>query len=138
MRKRFVGVDGKDLLQVYPKKNIWERKEQEEFIRDLRPIDKKVTGTPVELLEYTTLLKNSFQQAAFYSLIAIAILVFIHFRSLSCVVLSLLPVGFGFMWMVGLMGLGDVPFNPANIMTLPLVIGIRVTNRVHILNRLAE
>jgi hopanoid biosynthesis associated RND transporter like protein HpnN len=138
LRNRFVGVHGKYLLQVYPKKNIWERKEQEEFIRDLRAIDKQVTGTPVELLEYTTLLKNSFQQAAFYSLIAIAILVFIHFRSLSCVVLSLLPVGFGFIWMVGLMGLGDVPFNPANIMTLPLVIGIGVTNGIHILNRFAE
>jgi len=138
LRNRFVGVHGKYLLQVYPKKNIWDRKEQEEFIRELRKIDPKVTGTPVELLEYTTLLKNSFQQAAFYSLIAIAILVFIHFRSLACVVLSLLPVGFGFLWMVGLMGLGDVPFNPANIMTLPLVIGIGVTNGIHILNRFAE
>jgi hypothetical protein len=31
-----------------------------------------------------------------------------------------------------------VPFNPANIMTLPLVIGIGVTNGIHILNRVAE
>ena len=36
------------------------------------------------------------------------------------------------------MGLLDVPFNPANIMTLPLVIGIGVTNGIHILNRFAE
>jgi uncharacterized protein len=36
------------------------------------------------------------------------------------------------------MGLRDVPFNPANIMTLPLVIGIGVTNGIHILNRFAE
>ena len=31
-----------------------------------------------------------------------------------------------------------IPFNPANIMTLPLVIGIGVTNGIHILNRFAE
>ena len=36
------------------------------------------------------------------------------------------------------MGWFDVPFNPANIMTLPLVIGIGVTNGIHILNRFAE
>ncbi len=36
------------------------------------------------------------------------------------------------------MGLCDVPLNPANIMTLPLVIGIGVTNGIHILNRFAE
>ena len=40
--------------------------------------------------------------------------------------------------MVGLMGVLGVPFNPVNIMTLPLVIGIGVTNGVHILNRYAE
>jgi predicted RND superfamily exporter protein len=47
-------------------------------------------------------------------------------------------VGIGSLWMVGLMGWLGVPFNPANIMTLPLVIGIGVTNGIHILNRFAE
>src|ERR1700751_3910683 len=36
------------------------------------------------------------------------------------------------------MGLFHVQFNPENIMTLPLVIGIGVTNGIHILNRFAE
>ena len=49
-----------------------------------------------------------------------------------------MPVFLGFLWMLGLMGFSDIPFNPANIMTLPLVIGIGVTNGIHILNRFAE
>ena len=44
----------------------------------------------------------------------------------------------GSLWMVGLMGWFDIPFNPANIMTLPLVIGIGVTNGIHVLNRYEE
>jgi predicted RND superfamily exporter protein len=92
----------------------------------------------VQLYEYTSLLKKSYQQAAWYALGAIALLVFIHFKSLSAVVLALLPVGIGSIWMTGLMGKFDIPFNPANIMTLPLVIGIGVTNGIHILNRFAE
>lgn len=138
LRNRFVGVTGKHLLQIYPKHDIWDRKAQEEFVADLRKVDPRVTGTPVQLLEYTTLLKKSFEEAALYSLLAIAILVFIHFRKISCVVLSLIPVGIGFLWMVGLMGAFGIPFNPANIMTLPLVVGIGVTNGIHILNRFAE
>jgi uncharacterized protein len=138
LRHRFVGVTGKYLLQVYPKYDVWQRANQEKFIADLRTIDPNVTDTPVQLYEYTTLLKNSYERAAWYSLIAIAILVFIHFRSLLAVVLSLLPVGIGTLWLVGLMGWLDIPFNPANIMTLPLVIGIGVTNGIHILNRFAE
>jgi predicted RND superfamily exporter protein len=138
LRNRFIGVHGKLLIQVYPKKDVWDRKAQEEFIRELRTIAPKVTGTPIQLYEYTTLLKESFQQAAWYSLIAIVILVFVHFRKVSCVVLSLVPVAVGAIWMIGMMGAFNVPFNPANIMTLPLIIGIGVTNGIHILNRFAE
>jgi predicted RND superfamily exporter protein len=138
LRNRFVGISGKFLLQVYPKYDVWQRGNQEKFIADLRTIDPNVTGTPVQLYEYTTLLKSSYEKAAVYSLIAIAILVFIHFRSFGAVILSLLPVGIGTLWLVGLMGWLKIPFNPANIMTLPLVIGIGVTNGIHILNRFAE
>jgi uncharacterized protein len=138
LRSRFYGVTGKHLLQVYPKHDVWERPEQEAFIRDLRTVDRRATGTPVQLYEYTGLLRKSFEEAALYSLVAIGILVFIHFRSLVCVVLALIPVGVGFVWMLTMMGLTGIPFNPANIMTLPLVVGIGVTNGIHILNRFAE
>ena len=145
LRHRFVGVTGKQLLQVYPRKDVWQRAHQEEFImalrRELNPDGKDnpvITGTPVQLYEYTGLLRRSYEEAALYSLAAIAILVFIHFRTLTAVFLSLLPVGIGSLWLAGLMGWLDLPLNPANIMTLPLIVGIGVTNGIHILNRFAE
>ncbi|MBP7827814.1 MAG: MMPL family transporter [Verrucomicrobia bacterium] len=137
-RDRFVGVTHKYLLQVFPRQDVWQRGYQKEFIDQLRTVDPNVTGTPVQLYEYTSLLKDSYEEAAWYSLGAIAVLVFLHFRSLVAVVLALLPVAVGSLWLVGLMGWRGVPFNPANIMTLPLVIGIGVTNGIHILNRFAE
>lgn len=141
IRNQFVGRTGKFMVQVYPKKDVWQHENQREFIDQLRsavPNPESVTGTPVQLYEYTTLLKNSYQQAALYALAAIAVMVFLHFRSFLCVVLSHLPVAIGTTWTVGLMGAAHIPFNPANIMTLPLVIGIGVTNGIHILNRFAE
>lgn len=138
LRERFVGVHGKQLLQVYPKQNVWERKHQEEFVKQLRTVDPNVTGTPVQLLEYTSLLKQSYENAAWYSLAAIALLVFIHFRRIGLVLLALVPVLVGSVWLAGIMGCFNIPFNPANIMTLPLVIGIGITNGIHILNRFAE
>ena len=145
LRHRFVGVTGKQLIQVYPKKDAWQRDNQEEFIHELRTaLDPKdtnrpvITGTPVQLYEYTSLLKRSYEEAAMYSLAAISLLVLIHFRTVGSVVLTLLPVGIGSIWLGGIMGYFNIPFNPANIMTLPLVIGIGVTNGIHILNRFAE
>jgi hypothetical protein len=138
MRNMFIGVTGKYLLLVFPKKDVWQRENQEEFIRDLRTIYPDVTGMPVQLYHYTQLLKDSYEQAAWYSLGAIVFLVFVHFRTLSSVILALLPVAIGSLWLGGLMGAFHIPLNPANIMTLPLVIGIGVTNGIHILNRFAE
>jgi hypothetical protein len=138
LRDRFIGTNGNYLLMVYPKGNVWDRDVQRVFIDQVDKIYPNVTGTPVQLYHYTALLKNSYQEAAWYSLGAIALLVLVHFRSLSCVVLALVPVAIGSLWLGGLMGWLGVPLNPANIMTLPLVIGIGVTNGIHILNRFAE
>ena len=138
LRERFMGVHGKLLLQVFPKEDVWQRGPQEAFVRQLRTVDPDATGTPVQLYEYTTLLKESYEEAAWYALVAIVALVGWHFRSPAAVVLALLPVGLGMLWLLGWMIWREVSFNPANIMTLPLVIGIGVTNGIHILNRYAE
>ena len=140
LRDRFIGVTGKFLLQVYAQKNLWHHDNQREFLQKLEkvvPAD-KVTGTPTQLYQYTSLLMNSFVQAAAYALIAIMLAVLLWFRSLVAVALALLPVVIGTTWLLGLLGLTGIPFNPANMMSLPLVIGIGVTNGVQILNRFAE
>ncbi len=138
IRNRFIGNTGKFLLQVYPKIDVWIRTNQLAFVQELRTVVPNVTGDPVQLLEYTTLLKKSYEEAAGYALAAMMILVFLQFRSLSAVLLAHVPVLFAGIWLVGLMAWFDVPFNPANIMTLPLVVGIGVTYGVHILTRFAE
>jgi hopanoid biosynthesis associated RND transporter like protein HpnN len=138
LRNRFVGKSGNFMVMVYPKKDVWERESQAEFIGQLRTVDPNVTGTPVQLYEYTSLLVNSYLEAAGYALIAIMVMVLIYFRSLVCLLLALMPVALGALWMVGMMGMRDIMFNPANIMTLPLVIGIGVTNGIHVLTRFSE
>ncbi|MGO8929701.1 MAG: MMPL family transporter [Limisphaerales bacterium] len=140
LREHFIGTTGKYLLQVYARKDLWHHENQQEFLRELEkvvPAD-KVTGTPSQLYQYTTLLKNSYVQAAGYALVAIIFAVWFRFRSLVAVVLALLPVVIGTTWLLGLMGLAGIPFNPANIMALPLMVGIGVTNGIQILNRFAE
>ncbi|MCC6231449.1 MAG: MMPL family transporter [Verrucomicrobiales bacterium] len=138
IRNRFVGNTGKLLLQVYPNVDVWIRTNQAKFVGELRQVVPDVTGDPVQLYEYTNLLKVSYEEAGWYALAAMAVLVLIQFRSLLAVLLALVPVAFAGAWLLGFMGWFGVPFNPANIMTLPLVVGIGVTYGVHILTRFAE
>jgi uncharacterized protein len=145
LKNRFIGRTGKLAIQVFPKPehSLWDHANQKKLMDELdaalgKNNEQKITGTPTQLYTYTTLLKDSYITAAKYSLIAIAIMVLLHFRSIVSVILALLPVAIGTIWMLGFMGATGIPFNPANIMTLPLVVGIGVTNGIHILNRFAE
>lgn len=138
IRNRFVGRTGKFLLQVYPKIDVWIRTNQAAFVSELRRVVPDATGDPVQLYEYTGLLKSSYEKAAWYAFAAMVVLVFLQFRSFTAVLLAHIPVICAGIWMIGLMGYFGIPFNPANIMTLPLVVGIGVTYGVHILTRFAE
>ncbi|MBX3731002.1 MAG: MMPL family transporter [Verrucomicrobiae bacterium] len=138
LRNRFIGIHGSLLLQVYPRGNVWEREPQEAFIRDLQTVVPGVTGAPVQMYYYTELLRNAYLEAAGWALAATVLLVGLHFRNLLSIALALLPVVLGSLWVVGLMGWTGLAFNPANIMMLPLVIGIGITNGIHILNRFTE
>ena len=138
LRDRFYGVTGKLLLQIYPREDVWDRANQGRFVNELRTLAPRVTGTPVEQWEYTSLLVRSYIEAALYALAGILVLVTIHFRRPTWVLLSLLPVAVGVIWTAGYMGLTGLALNPANVMTLPLVVGIGVTNGIQILNRFAE
>jgi uncharacterized protein len=138
LREFFISHSGKFLLQVYPKEDVWQRDKQEKFIAELRTVDPNVTGSPVQFYEYTSRLKRDVEKAAACAASIIAVLVFLHFHRVGSVLLALLPVALGLCWMLGLMGWLGLPFNPVNIISLVLVIGIGVTNGVHILNRFAE
>lgn len=138
LRERFISHSGKYLLQVYPRGDVWQRTVQKEFVQELRTMAPDVTGSPVQIYEYTSMVKESFQKAGAYAAAVIALMVLLHFRRFGSVLLAFVPVVLGFVWMLGLMTLLRIPFNPVNIMSLTLVIGIGVTNSIHILNRFAE
>ena len=138
LRSRFIGRTGKYLLQVYPKKNVWQRANQKEFVSDLRSVAPDVTGSPVQFYEFTNMLKRNFLRSAFYALVAISLMLMLHFRNATCVLLILMPVVVGIVWTIGMMVPLGIAFNPANIVSLTLLIGIGVSNGIHILNRFTE
>lgn len=138
LREEFVGRTGRVLVQIYPRENIWERKPLERFVKALREVRSDVTGVPVTSYEYTEVLRVAYNRAAFYAMLAIVALALMHFRNWRLVALALVPLATGVLWMLGAMGFWKISFNPANIMTLPLVLGIGVVNGIQLLHRVRE
>ncbi|MEE9165371.1 MAG: MMPL family transporter [Nitrospinota bacterium] len=135
LKERFIGKTKKFLLQVFPKMNIYEREPMEKFISDIWSIDPNASGTAVTASESSRLMKEGYIKGGIYALIAILLFVWISFRDWRCAMLAILPLALGTLWTLGLMGLFNLPFNLANLVILPLIIGIGVDNGIHIVHR---
>jgi hopanoid biosynthesis associated RND transporter like protein HpnN len=131
---RFISPQGKWLMQVYPKSQIWDIKPLEKFIAEVRSVDPEATGTPLQTYEASKAIKHSYETAGIYALIAVCVFLLVDFKNLRDCLLALLPPLAGTGLLFGVMGLFDLDLNPANLIVLPLVIGLGVDGGVHVIH----
>jgi len=134
-KREAVGEDGRLLLKIYPRGDLYEPRELEPFMTEVRKIDPLLTGTVVQIYESALLMKRSYQWAGVFAVVAVFLLVYLDFQRLADAVLCLLPVGVGFVTMFGAMWLAGFSINLANIIVLPLLFGIGVDAGVHLMHR---
>jgi predicted RND superfamily exporter protein len=135
---RFVGQHGKHLLKIYGRGDIWDSAALGRFVHDVRTVDAQVTGNPLQAHEASLEMKHSFQEAAVYSLLAILGVLVLDFKSMRFALLAILPLSVGVLQTFGLLGVLDIPLNPANLIALPLILGIGVDYGVHIIHEFRE
>lgn len=135
---RFVGHNGRHLLKIYGRGNIWDNEALSRFVSDVRKVDPRVTGNPLQAHEASLEMKHSYQQAALYALLVIVAVLYLDFRSLKHTALAALPLGIGILQMFGILGWLNIPLNPANLIALPLILGIGVDYGVHIVHEFRE
>jgi predicted RND superfamily exporter protein len=138
LQRLFVAPNGKILLQVYGKQDLWERGPDEAFTKDVLSVASNATGTPILNYYATGLMRDSYVQAAEWAFVAIVVLILLHFQSFKYLVLTLTPLVLAVLWRTGAMVWFGIEFNPANIVTLPLIIGVDVAFGVYIIDRYRE
>lgn len=135
---RFVGRNGHHLLKIYGRGNIWDMDALEKFVKDVRSVDPRATGNPLQAYEASLQMKSSYEQAAFYALMVIMVVLIFDLRSIRYSLLAALPLALSVLQMFGLLGILEVPLNPANMIALPLMLGIGVDYGVHIVHEYRE
>jgi hypothetical protein len=136
--ERFVGSSGRHLLKIYGRGDIWNFQALERFVKDVRAVDPRATGNPLQAYEASLEMKRSYEQAAIYSLIVILAVLWLDFRSIAHALLAALPLALGMAQTLGLMGLVGIDLNPANLIGIPLILGIAVDYGVHIVHDALE
>ncbi|MDC0945946.1 MMPL family transporter [Nitrospinaceae bacterium] len=138
LRDRYISKQGKYLITIFPSVDIWNLDERNRYLKDLRSVDANVTGSSVHMFNSTRLMTEGYINGGIYAMTAIIIYVFIVFRNPRTVFFILLPVIAGSIWTLGIMELTGLKLNMANLVILPLILGIGVVNGIHITHRYRE
>ncbi len=138
LRKRYISQKGKYVAHIFPSVDVWDLDQRQKYLNDLRSIDPNVTGNAIHMFESTRLMTEGYVKGGIYAMTAIIIYVSFLFRNVRTVFFVLLPVLVGSIWTVGVMELIGLRLNMANLVILPLILGIGVVNGIHITHRYRE
>lgn len=131
---RFIGRNSRHLMRVYARGNIWDHSALADFVHDLESVDPRVTGHPVQTYYASQQMEKSYIHAAIYALIAVAIVLMLDLHSVRMTLSAMLPMTAGLLQMLGLLGWLGIPLNPANMIVLPLILGIGIDDGVHMVH----
>lgn len=133
---RFVGKNHKHLLRIYARGDIWDMEQLQRFVQDVESVDPRVTGHPVQTFYASRHMQQGYIWAGIYALGAVFVFLWLDFRSVRHSLLAMVPLALGFVQMCGLIGWLGIPFNAANMIALPLILGIGVDDGVHLVHEL--
>lgn len=135
LRSALLGPRGDLAVYAYPRGNVWEPQTQHAFVNHMQAIDPEVTGMPFLGSFMVERSRRALHVAALLGSVLIFVIVLADFRRLSLTACALLPTLLTATSLYGLMGLFAIPFNPLNVMALPVILGIAVDDGVHIVHR---
>jgi predicted exporter len=134
IRHRLVGRTGKHLIRIYARGDIWQPGPLERFVDELEQVDPQVTGDPVQTYYASRQMQSSYLRAASLASLAVVGILMVTLRKPTDVLLAALPMVLGLVQLFGLLGWLEIPLNPANIIVLPLLIGIGIDDGIHVVH----
>ena len=137
-RERYVGQNGEFLVRAFATEDLWEYAALERFTAAAATVDPTATGKTFRTLEGLRQMRSGFERAGMLALAVIVAVLWLDFRRPRTILLGLFPLVLGVLATLGVMGLCDLPLNPANLIALPLIVGVGVDNGVHVLHDYAS
>ena len=126
---------GEYRVAVSPAEDLNDNDALRRFVRAVQEVAPNATGAPMVSLEAGEAVVKAFVQAFLLALVGIIVILLILLRSLKYTVLVLLPLLLSSLFTASFTVLLDVPFNFANIIALPLLLGLGIDSSLHMVHR---
>lgn len=138
LKDRYVAADGRYRLEVFPAENLSNSKNLEAFVRQVTAVAANATGSPVQIYNAGLVVKGAMSQASLTAGIIIIIFLLIILRRISSVILIIIPVALAALFTGAIMVIFGLSFNFANVIVIPLLIGLGVDSGIHLVQRARE
>jgi hopanoid biosynthesis associated RND transporter like protein HpnN len=131
MLREWVAPDGQSRVQAVPKGDPNENETLRYFARAILTQFPDAVGTPISILESGDTVVHAFFQAGAYALISIVILLWVVLRRFGDVLLTLVPLLLAGLVTLEICVLIGLPLNFANIIALPVLLGVGVAFKIY-------
>jgi len=135
LRGRYVARDGRLRLEIFPKDNVTDNSAMKRFVYAVSTQLPKATDTPVVLVRSGSVVMGAIIQATVTAMFFICALLVFVLRNFWDAVLVLLPLALAALWTVAASVILDWPFNYANVIVVPLLLGLGVASGTHLVMR---
>jgi predicted RND superfamily exporter protein len=136
IRERYLSVEGRNLITIYSSVDLWKADKMDLFLAAMGKASERVTGSVLLTDRLIELIGSSGKLATLLALGTVFVILLVDFRRIGYALLGLVPLVSGFALMIGLFVLGGWKFDVANVMAIPLILGIGIDDAVHVIHAL--
>ncbi len=127
----WIAHDGRARIQVGPKGDGNDNANLKRFASAVLAVAPEATGVPILIQELARTVVRSFIEAGALALISITIILFVALRRVSDVLLTLVPLLLAGVVTLEICVLIGLPLNFANIIALPVLLGVGVAFKIY-------
>jgi hopanoid biosynthesis associated RND transporter like protein HpnN len=129
--RQWVTPDGQARIDVAPKGDANDNATLRAFANAVQTVAPNAIEGPISILEARRAVVGAFIEAGAFALLSIGLILWITLRRLSDVLLTLVPLLLAGVVTLEICVLIDLPLNFANIIALPLLLGVGVAFKIY-------
>jgi hopanoid biosynthesis associated RND transporter like protein HpnN len=133
---RWLASDGRELVEITPAEDVSDNAVARRFIAAVHAVVPTATGLPVVYQEASATVVAAFERALLYAFVIVSAIIWLVLRNVRDTLLVIVPIGLASVLTAALTVVVGMPFNYANIIALPLLVGIGVDNGIHVVHRM--
>jgi len=131
LKKTWMSTDGRVRVEVVPKGDGNDNAVLRRFVTAVRGVAPEAAGTPVFMIEAAATVIKAFAQAGLLSVVLITLILFVALRRWVDVALTLVPLLVAIVVTLEICVLVGLRLNFANIIALPLLLGVGVAFKIY-------